>query len=198
MRHLAIVFAAALLVAGPRCARATVLLAGDLGDIARGASAIVRGTVVGQATQWVDGRRRVETIVTFDVAESLKGGFSGRISFQVPGGVLGRYRSLMIGAPTFTTGEEVIVCLGAKAPALPYVLGLGQGVFRIQRAAGSTQAMVTTPVLLSTGTTTTVTRGDPSRRSMTLDDFRTALRVALAGDAASRRVPDGRDTRRHQ
>ncbi len=93
-----------------------MLLPGDLGDIARGASAIVRGTVVDVRCDWADDRRRVETIVTLRVSESLKGDMRGLVSVKVPGGVLGRYRSVTVGAPSFRQGEEVVLFLGATPP----------------------------------------------------------------------------------
>jgi hypothetical protein len=187
MRHnlLLSAFALTMALAGP--ARATVLVPGDLGDIARGASVIVRGTVVDVRAAWADGRRRVETVVTMAVAETFKGGVADRVSFEVPGGVIGRYRSVTIGAPTFREGEEVVVCLGARPPELPYVLGLSQGVFRIRPDAVSGQKMVTTPALLSTSASAvSVRRGDPSRQPMRLDEFSTTLRAALTATRTPR------------
>jgi hypothetical protein len=195
MRHDALLVACALLPALALPARATVLVPGDLGDIARGAAVIVRGTVVDVRSGWMDGRHRVSTTVTLQVAESFKGGLSGRVSFQVPGGVVGRYRSVTIGAPSFNQGEEVIVCLGAQPPALPYVLGLSQGVFRVRRDAASGQRLVTTPVLLADpSTATTVQRGDPARRAMSLDQFIATLRLALQA-AKPPREPGSREIR---
>jgi hypothetical protein len=182
MRHKVLLPTLALVLALAPQVRATVLLPGDLGDIARGASMIVRGTVVDTRAGWVDGRRRVETVVTLDVAETLKGSVATRVSFHVPGGVIGRYRSVTIGAPTFTTGEEVIVCLGTKVPELPYVLGLSQGVFRVRRDAASGQRVVTTPVLLADRqSATAIQRGDPARQPMPLEQFNATLRTALNG-----------------
>lgn len=179
--------AAAVIAAGAPPVSATVLLPGDLGDIARGAAAVVRGTVVDVRTEWADGRRRVETIVTLDVSETLKGDFSGRVSFQVPGGVMGRYRSVTVGAPTFHVGEEVILFLGAKAPSLPYVLGFGQGVFRVRRDAGTGETSVTPPPLLADpAVSVAVRRGDPSRRPMNLQDFTSTVRSVLAKQARER------------
>jgi hypothetical protein len=186
MRPTALLPVAALLLALAPPVRATVLLPGDLGDIARGAAVIVRGTVVDVRPEWVEGRRRVETIVTLDVAETFKGGMTGRITFQVPGGVMGRYRSVTIGAPTFHAGEEIVVCLGARPPALPYVLGLSQGVFRVRRDGASGQRFVTTPVLLAGQATTAVQRGDPARRPMTLDQFGATLRSVLSAEKTPR------------
>ncbi len=189
---------AAIVAASAPQARATVLRPGDLGEIAREASAIVRGTVVGVRSAWGDGRRRVETIVTLEVSETFKGGMSGRLSFTVPGGVIGRYRSVTIGAPSFCPGDELVLFLGAVPPALPFVLGLGQGVFRVRRDARTGQTTVTPPALLADpNDTVSVQRGDPSRRETGLPEFTATLRSALAQTARPPRSVD-RDSKRVQ
>jgi hypothetical protein len=193
MGHQRTILVAALVVALAPSVRATVLLPGDLGEIARGASAIVRGTVVDVRTEWVDGRRRVETVVTLQVSETLKGDMGGRLSFKVPGGVMGRYRTVMIGAPAFRQGEEVVLFLGATPPALPYVLGLGQGVFRVRRDARTGASTVTPPALLSdAASAVTVQRGDPARRTVSVEAFTATVRSALAQGPRERPTPDPR------
>src|SRR5512141_1162522 len=124
MSRLMLALLAAAVAAAVVPARATVLVPADLAELSRSATAIVRGTVTTVRTEWADGRRRVETIVTLSVDQTLKGGFGRTVSFKVPGGDMGRYRSVMIGAPTFREGEEVVLFLGGQAPALPYLLGL--------------------------------------------------------------------------
>jgi hypothetical protein len=42
-----------------------------------------------------------------------------------------------VGAPTFREGDEVVVFLNSQGPAVPWISGLNQGVFRVaQNAAG--------------------------------------------------------------
>ena len=181
MRYKHVIASVALLAALVPPVSATVLLPGDLGDIARAASAIVRGTVVDVRSEWADNRRRVETIVTVRVSESLKGEMGGLVRVKVPGGVLGRYRSITIGAPSFRLGEEVVLFLGAEPPALPYVIGLGQGVFRVQRDVRTGATSVTPPALLANSARTVqVTRGDPSRRAMSVPQFADTVRRVLS------------------
>src|SRR4051812_26819449 len=104
-------------------ARATVLIGADLGELAHDAIAIARGRVVAVDAQWTDGRRSIETIVTLDVETYLKGSLGPSVQFRVPGGVLGRYRSIVVGAPAFEVNERVVVFLGARGPVVPYVVG---------------------------------------------------------------------------
>ncbi len=182
-------FAAALFLLVPSLAHSTVLVPAGLPELSRDAAAIVRGTVVSVRAEWADGRRRVETIVTLGVQETLKGGLGSTVVFKVPGGDMGRYRSVMVGAPTFHEGEEVVLFLGARPPAIPYLLGLGQGVYRIARDSRTVVARVISPVLLSSdGGTVTVQRGDPSRRAPTVEEFAAEVRDAVAR-AGGRRDP---------
>jgi hypothetical protein len=152
---------------------ATVLLPADLGDLARESITIVRGLVVNVEAQWID-RRRIETVVTVDVERSLKGASGPTVQFRVPGGRVGRYRNVVVGAPEFAVGRRVIVFLGGANGGLPYTLGLGQGVFRIADVDG--QPTVLPPAVLPVITVQPVVRGDPSRRPMSLGDFEARVR----------------------
>lgn len=191
-RHVLAILLAALAVAVATPVRATVLVPADLVELARSASFVVRGTVVTVSPQWADGRRRVETVVTLDVQEAMKGSSGGTVTFKVPGGDMGRYRSVMVGAPTFHVGEEVVLFLGARPPALPYLLGLGQGVYRIQRDERTGEARVMSPVLAADATdTVTVRRGDPARRALSLREFAARVRDALASATKDPRRPRG-------
>jgi hypothetical protein len=166
-----------LMVIAAARAEATVLLPADLGDLSRGAYAIARGSIVAVDSRWTSPEHRaIETIVTLRADLWLKGGLGSTVQFRVPGGRLGRYRSLVVGAPSFEAGQQVVVFLGAAPPAIPYILGLSQGVFRIARG------VVTPPAVMpESGAARRVTRGDPSRRPLALADFEQWVRV-LAED----------------
>ena len=101
---------------------------------------------------------------------------------EVPGGRLGRYRSLVVGAPEFVAGQRVILFLNGEAPGIPHLVGLGQGVYRI--ALRDAEEMVTPPALVSSSTASAlaVTRGDRSRRTMRVVDFERQVSELIAGD----------------
>ena len=163
-------------------ARATVLIPADLGELSRDAIAIARGRVAALDTQWTEDRGTIETIVTLEVESYLKGALGSTLRFKVPGGELGRFRSVVVGAPEFAVDQRVVVFLGARGPSVPYVLGFNQGVYRVSRAASGW--MVTSPVLMPavSGGAVRVVRGDPARRAQPLGDFEQAVR-SLAGGA---------------
>jgi hypothetical protein len=180
MRSL-IVLSALVLFAAP--ARATVLIGADLGELSHDAVAIARGRVVAVGARWTEDRRAIETLVTLEVETYLKGGFGPTLQFLVPGGELGRYRSVLVGAPEFDVDQYVIVFLGAHGPSVPYVLGLSQGVFRIIPAPDdASRAIVMTPANFPAAAgTVMIKRGDPQRRPMALQEFEQRVRALVDG-----------------
>jgi len=162
---------------------ATVLIGADLGELARDARAIARGRVIAVDATWTSDRRTIETLVTLEVESYLKGALGETLQFRVPGGTLGRFRSLVVGAPAFEVDDRVVVFLGARGPSVPYVVGFSQGVYRIVRSGDRSTWLVTPPALLpSAAGSVTIVRGDPARRPLPLDEFEQRVR-ALAGGA---------------
>lgn len=161
-------------------AQATVLLPADLGDLAREAQAIVRGRVDAVQGQWAADHHGIETIVTLVVESSLKGSLPGAVQFRVPGGRVDHYRTVLVGAPSFTPGDRVVVFLGSSGPAIPHVLGLSQGVFRIVSPAGGAPVVIP-PAVMPSSTTVPVVRGE--RAPLALSDFEQKLRDLVAGAA---------------
>jgi hypothetical protein len=162
--------------------QATVVVAATLGELARDARAIPRGRVVAVEGRWTDDRRTIETLVTLDVDGYLKGSLGDTVQFRVPGGQLGRFRSVVVGAPEFTVGQRVILFLGASGPMIPYILGMNQGVYRISATSDGTGWLVTPPALLPSASGGRIVRGDPSRQPLALADFESQIR-SLAGGA---------------
>jgi len=164
-----------LLIALAAPARATVVVPADLGELARDAIAIARGRVAAINVQWTDDRGTIETIVTLEVESYLKGSFGSELSFRVPGGELGRFRSIVVGAPEFAVGQRVVVFLGARGPTIPFIVGFNQGVYRI--VAGESGWMVTPPANVPAAASVRVVRGDVARRPMPLADFEQRVRA---------------------
>jgi len=159
-------------------AHATVLLPADLSDLSHEAVAIARGRIAAVEPQWKEGRRGIETLVTLQTETYLKGSLGTIVQFRIPGGTLGRFSSVVVGAPQFTVGQRVILFLGSRGPTIPYVLGLSQGVFRLVQ---STQGdwLVTPPPITGTADGPIV-RGTLGLRPASLSDFERQVR-ALAG-----------------
>jgi hypothetical protein len=161
--------------------RATVLLPAEFREIVAGSQIIVYGRIAAVRPEWSSDRSRIDTIVTVTAGSYLKGGPGSTVTFRVPGGQIGRYRNVMVGAPQFQPGEEAILFLNAAGPSIAHVFGLSQGVFRVRVDARSGRRLVVRPVLTAQGEDPqTVTRGDTARRQLSLDDFAATVRTALA------------------
>src|SRR5688572_24082669 len=154
--------------------QATTVAPADFTEMVNGSQVIVHGAVVDVRAQASGGRGTIETLVSVAVVTTLKGQASPAVVFRVPGGQIGRYRRVMVGAPTFTPGEEVVLFLSGHAPAMPMPFGLHQGVYRVARTAG--RPMVTPLVPDGAGR---VVRGDPARRPLALDAFARGVRAIV-------------------
>lgn len=178
--------AAALVLASVAGARlhATVYVAADLRELAIEARAVALGRVVALEPRWLEDRSGIETLVTLEVETYAKGDLGRAVTLRVPGGQMGPYRSLMLGAPTFREGEDVVVFLAASGPAFPRLVGLAQGVFRV-RPDASGGRVVTPEIVRMPGlepvAPARVVRGDGSRRPAPLAAFLDEVRSLAAG-----------------
>jgi hypothetical protein len=160
-------------------ASATVVLPADFTDVVRGSTLVVHGTVVAVQSGLTGPRRTIETMVTVAVINALKGEPGHSVSFRVPNGQIGRYRRVVIGAPEFERGDEVVVFLQGGAPAIPTLFGLSQGVYRVARDAAA-RPLVTPPPVMARGLgAERVVRGDPVRAPMPVDQFAREVRAIL-------------------
>jgi len=154
---------------------ATVIVPADVAELAHDAYVIARGSVVAVDCRWADGRRGIETVVTIEAETVLKGQLTHTVQFRVPGGTLGRYRNIVMGAPQFAVGQRVIVFLGASGPEIPHLLGMSQGVYRV--SASEDGRTVVTPPALMPGVVGLVVRGAASRQPTALSEFERDVRA---------------------
>ena len=161
-------------------AHATVVLPADFSEVVRESTIAVHGTVVDVQSGLTGPRRTIESIVTISVITPLKGKPGARVAFRVPNGQVGRYRRVLVGAPEFEEGDEVVVFLQGRAPAMPSLFGLSQGVYRVVRDSAA-RALVTPPPVMARGVAAErVVRGDPVRTPMPVDQFAREVRSVLA------------------
>ena len=164
--------------------RATVLVPAEFSEIVAGSQIIVYGRVTSVRAEWSDDRTRIDTIVTMMAGSYLKGGPGSTVTFRVPGGQIGRYRNVMIGAPQLQPGEEAVLFLNASGPSIAHIFGLSQGLYRVKVDARTGQRTVIPPVLVANGDEAqSVVRGDAKRRQLPLDEFAATVRQAMSGGA---------------
>ena len=187
MRRFLVPAVASVVLMASAAVRATVLLPAEFREIVGDSQIIAYGRVVETVSELSDDRKRIETIVTFEVETYLKGGSGETLTFRVPGGQVGRYRSITVGAPVLETGHEAVLFLRKPDRGLPYVFGLNQGVFRVQRDARTQRRLVVPPLLARGEMPETVVRGAVSRQPMPLEAFGAQVRSVMAELAEGRR-----------
>jgi hypothetical protein len=191
MSRVSALVAAILLLSAAARPGATLLLPAEFGELVASSAAVVHGQVVELRAQWVQGRRLIETEVVVDVVEYFKGNLGDRLTFRVPGGVLGSYQTVMVGAPRFEEGDEVVLLLTSRDPLPPVPTGLSQGVFRVRRGHGTAPDVVPPPPIF-TGSAGKVVRGSAARRPLSLATFAAEVRrlaTSAPGPAARDRRP---------
>jgi hypothetical protein len=163
----------------PAAAFGTVYVPADFTQMVAASRFVIHGTVVDSRSEPTADRTAIVTFVTVDVAQSLKGTPGESITFRVPGGQIGRYRRVIVGAPQFERGDEVVLFLTSRGPSFPYVFGLSQGVYRVSRSTGRA-IVVPPPIALRQGSAPgLVVRGDPARRTLPLDEFAREVHAAV-------------------
>jgi hypothetical protein len=169
-----------VLLAAPAL-RATVLLPAEFREIVGGSKIIAHVRIVDIRPEWAEGRRRIDSVVTATVVTSFKGESGDALAFKIPGGELGRYRSVMVGAPVFHEGDEAVLFLDGSNGTPLHVFGLNQGVFRVRMDPVSGQRIVVPPILMARGALPEpVVRGAATRRSLGLDAFGAQVRSVMA------------------
>jgi hypothetical protein len=163
---------------------ATVLLPAEFRAIVNGSQIIVYGRVSSVRSQWTEGRRRIESLVTLDATDFYRGTPARTVTFRVPGGQVGRYKSVTVGAPEFQAGDEVVLFLKAQGPAMPHVFGLNQGVFRVRVDARTGRRLVALPIVTARGASPEIiVRGDTNRRPLPLAQFAAQVKAVVQGGA---------------
>ena len=156
---------------------ATTIAPAYLNELAVSATTIVYARVTDTRALVSDDRLRVESLITAEAIGYLKGNMGRTIAFRVPGGTVGAYKTVMVGAPSFQAGEEVILFIatgGARTSPQPYLVGFSQGVYRVRVDDRTGIRMVVPAPAFSTETATTLKRG--SRAPMALDEFTRRVR----------------------
>ena len=140
--------------------------------------AVVHGRVAEVRGQWTTDRRGIESLVTVDAIDYLKGHWGGQVTVRVPGGQVGTFINLIPGAPRLAEGDRVVLFVKASGPSIPVITGTSQGVYRVAMDAQSGTAMVVPPIVEAGAPLTP--RGDLARRPLSLPAFADAVRRAEA------------------
>jgi hypothetical protein len=178
--------AALIMCAAPVALAATVLLPAEFREIVAGSDVIVYGRVSATEVRWSDDRKHVDTLVTLQAGTYLKGSGGQTLVIAVPGGTIGRFMNVTVGAPHFRVGDEAVFFLNTRDRELPAIFGLNQGVFRVSREAATQRRFVTPRVLSRSAGPERIVRGDPARKPLALEAFGAQVQSVLAEGRAQR------------
>jgi hypothetical protein len=137
MRMLRTAFLCTLLASVAQASSAVQL---DVHALARAASQVVRARVVSRRCAWADGHRRLVTFLDLELLDSWKGSARGPLTVVQPGGELDGVGQRVAGVAELAPGEEVVLFLERQGQ-FHRTVGLGQGVYRVERGGGAAQAM---------------------------------------------------------
>ncbi len=169
-----------VVAAGAVAVRATELVPVSFRQAVTEATLIVRGHVTD--VRGLAAPTGVESAVTVAVDRVLKGEADGFVTLRVPGGTIGRYRTIFVGAPTLAVDDQAIFILKRGPDNALRLIGLSQGLYPLRSVAGASQPMIAAPVVAAQTAAATgqVVRGDARRRMMAVTEFESLVRLVLA------------------
>ncbi|MEW6366062.1 MAG: hypothetical protein AB1714_15640 [Acidobacteriota bacterium] len=105
----------------------------DLKDLTAEATEIVTGTVLEAKADWTPAGS-IETRVKILIEDRLLGNEPGNVvELSIPGGEVGEMGLYVSDMPKFVEGTRVLVFLAHPAAEGPYVVGLRQGKFTLDK-----------------------------------------------------------------
>jgi len=134
IRRLLAVFVSAVTLAAAPPARATTFVAMSEKALARAASAIVVGTVRHIETiATPDGA--IDTLVTVEVEQEVKGRVGALVTLKQPGGSIGGRGFWIAGSPQFYVGDRELLFLSAHHDGTARTTAFGMGQFHLVTSA---------------------------------------------------------------
>ncbi|MFI5177231.1 MAG: hypothetical protein ACHQO8_01620 [Vicinamibacterales bacterium] len=162
---------------------ATEIVPMDFREVVADATLIVRGHVTD--TRGVADPAGVSTVATVAVDRVLKGQAEDFISVRVPGGTIGRYRYVFVGAPTLAVSEQAVFLLKRGPDNALRPVGLTQGIYEIRALPGGQPVVAPPLVAPQTAAAGQVVRGDARRKLMAVAEFESLVRLVMAGQSVS-------------
>lgn len=178
MRRWLPLFVVLALAAGATSLGALTIVPATFEELVRESVTVVHGRVRDVHGAWTADRRTIQSIVTLDVVDAFKGTDVDSATFVVPGGEAGGRVLVMPGAPTFRPGDEVVVFLGGRAPAMPQPVGLSLGVYRVVADPRTATKLVVPSPIAAAGPAGAIRRGSVARPVKALAAFGADVRAA--------------------
>jgi hypothetical protein len=160
-----------------------------LRQLAAGATLIVRGSVT-EVRAFPAPGRGIESVATVAVERAIKGESEPFLAVRVPGGVVGRYRQVTLGAPALRLNQQAVFFLKRGADNAWRPVGMSAGVVRVRSETGTGRRLISPAVVQGqTASAGLVVRGDDRRRSLSVEEFEALVALvmvdlAVAGEVA--------------
>ena len=159
---------------------AHVSIPADFREIVAESTLIVRGRV-GDVRSIANPSTGIETVATVVAEHVLKGQPMQFVPVLVPGGTVGKVRSVMTGAPQLRAGDRAVFFLKRDSLAGFRLTGLSMGLYRLQGDPGTGRATVRPPIVLMRNSPPgPIVRGDSTRTSLTLQEFESLVKLVAA------------------
>ena len=123
-------------------AQATLVTRVTLEQMVDDSELIVQATVLRSWAAWDQSRQFIWTHYELQVAYTLKGQPGGQFVVSEPGGHVGDDHMLIVGAPQFKVGGEVVLFAYRTPIGYLRTCGWGQGKFTVLDTAGSSEKIV--------------------------------------------------------
>jgi hypothetical protein len=153
----------------------------DFRTLVTSAETIARGHVTD-----VHGSRlssgEIVSIVTVAVDDTLKGQAGPFASVIVPGGELGRVRTVVPGAPTLHVNDAAVFLLRRGPDNVWRLASMSSALYRLRRESETGRVVIDPPAVLGqTAGTGAVDRGSALRRPMSVPEFEALVRLVVQG-----------------
>ena len=116
------------------CATATTVIPPTFEQLVRQAELIFQGSVTDVRSVWEGegAQRHIETYVTFQVGDAIKGSSVGTYTIQMLGGTVGDDTLVITDAPKFQVGDHDILFVEHNGQQFVPLVGIMYGRFRVQ------------------------------------------------------------------
>jgi hypothetical protein len=132
MKRFYYVFSIVLVALVPSEAPATIMVKMDLPKLVGRSDVIFVGRAIRSHSHWTKDRRHIVTDTTFQVEKSVKGKQPKTITIRHLGGSVGGIGMRVSGMPVFRKGDVALLFTELRR-SHRYVVGMKQGIFRIEK-----------------------------------------------------------------
>lgn len=114
---------------------ATTVVPPTFDQLVQQAELIFQGTVTDTKSVWEGegAQRHIETYVTFQIADSVKGNAGSSYTIRMLGGTVGDESLVVTDAPKFQVGDREILFVEHNYDQFVPLVGIGHGRFHVQR-----------------------------------------------------------------